>query len=82
MVSVNSPKPPTGSAETNPIVQDVVCSLRASGYPDLFGLSCECHDGVITLAGRVGSYFLKQIAQTAAGRVPGVMRVDNQVHVT
>jgi osmotically-inducible protein OsmY len=37
---------------------------------------------VITLVGKVGSYFLKQVAQTAASRVQGVTRVDNQLRVS
>jgi osmotically-inducible protein OsmY len=68
--------------DADPILAGVVRSLRSSGYPDLFGLQCRCKDGVITLAGQVGSYYLKQLAQTAARRVPGVTSVDNQLLVS
>jgi osmotically-inducible protein OsmY len=68
--------------EADPVARRVRDALRASGYRDLFGLRCQCEKGVITLVGKVGSYFLKQVAQTAAGRVQGVTRVDNQLRVS
>lgn len=56
-------------------------ALQASGYRDLCGLRCESGGGVITLDGQVGSFFLKQMAQTVVSRVYGVTRVINRVHV-
>jgi osmotically-inducible protein OsmY len=35
----------------------------------------------LTLTGAVGSFYLKQIAQTIVARVPGVGRIDNQLEV-
>jgi osmotically-inducible protein OsmY len=82
MKAVISAPVATDTGHPESIVRGVSLALRTSGYRDLFDLRCECEDGVITLVGRVGSYFLKQVAQTVAGRVEGVKRVNNQLQVT
>jgi len=55
--------------------------LGESAYADLRRLRCDCTDGVVCIRGRVPSYFLKQMAQTAVSRIPGVRRVVNQITV-
>jgi len=55
--------------------------LRQSRYPELRAVSCEFHEGVLTLRGRVPSYYLKQMAQSLADRIPGVVELDNQLEV-
>jgi len=37
--------------------------LRNSGYQELRLVSCDFHEGVLTLRGQVSSFFLKQVAQ-------------------
>ena len=44
-------------------------------------ITCEYEEGVLTLSGRVPSFYLKQVLQTALKDIPGVTRVDNQVDV-
>jgi hypothetical protein len=44
-------------------------------------ISCFYQDGILTLRGRVPSFYLKQILQTTLMNVPGVKRVDNRVDV-
>ena len=52
--------------------------LRATPYPSIQRVSCECDDrGVLFLRGRLGSFYLKQLAQEAVIRLPGVTRVVN-----
>src|SRR5262245_36492767 len=41
----------------------------------------EFSDGVLTLRGRVPSYYLKQILQTWLRRLDGVQQIENQVDV-
>ncbi len=38
--------------------------LQSSGYRELQSVSCEYSTGVLTLRGRIPSFYLKQIAQT------------------
>lgn len=55
--------------------------LRNSPYRALRGISCECEQGVVFLRGRLPSFYHKQLAQEAVGRVPGVSQVINEIHV-
>ena len=55
--------------------------LRRSPYFELRSVSCECHEGVLTLQGRVPSYYLKQLAQALLSELPGVAQIDNRVEV-
>ena len=53
------------------------CHFR--GHVD--GFQFEHHDGVLTVRGRVPSFYLKQLLQTVLKRVDGVERINNQVDV-
>ncbi|MEN6459283.1 MAG: BON domain-containing protein [Thermoguttaceae bacterium] len=57
-------------------------ALRQSAYFELRQVTCDFRAGVLTLRGRLPSYHLKQLAQTAVAEVPGVVEVDNRVEVT
>lgn len=63
------------------VAQSVEVRLRRSPYFELRSVSCECHEGVLTLQGRVPSYYLKQLAQALLAELPGVARIDNRVEV-
>ena len=55
--------------------------LLKSPYAELRGVSCEFHEGILTLQGCVPRYYLKQIAQNVVSRLDGVMGIDNQLTV-
>jgi osmotically-inducible protein OsmY len=55
--------------------------LRHSAYPELGDVFCSFHEGVLTLRGRVSSYYLKQLAQTLIGQITGVEELHNQLEV-
>lgn len=55
--------------------------LHNSGYPHLWPVACHCSAGTVVLTGRVPSFYMKQIAQTIAGKVDGVRRVNNLLEV-
>jgi osmotically-inducible protein OsmY len=55
--------------------------LRRSPYAELWRITCEYHEGILTLRGHVSSFYMKQIAQTIVLRVDGVERVVNRVEV-
>jgi osmotically-inducible protein OsmY len=44
-------------------------------------LQINSQAGVVTLSGRLPSYYLKQVLQTIVGQVPGVREIDNHVAV-
>jgi osmotically-inducible protein OsmY len=55
--------------------------LRRSGYLAMRHLSCAFRAGVLTLSGRLPSYYLKQVALAVVATVEGVERIDDQVEV-
>lgn len=60
----------------------VQSALNESAYRSLGRLRCDYRDGVLTLAGEVPTFFLKQMAQSLAANVSGVARVANDIHVS
>jgi osmotically-inducible protein OsmY len=68
--------------DTTPIVEDRARKqLQGQPYRALKHVSCEYRDGALVLRGRLPSYFLKQMAQTAVARLPGVERIHNHIEV-
>jgi osmotically-inducible protein OsmY len=57
-------------------------ALRATGYGPLRGIEVTVHARLVILSGRVPSYSLKQVAQTAALAVPGARQVRNDLDVS
>lgn len=55
--------------------------LQAFGCAPFQHVACDVSAGTATLRGHVSSFFLKQMAQNAAVRVPGIRRVDNLLEV-
>ena len=55
--------------------------LRASAYLPLRKLSCEYHEGVLTIRGQVPTFYLKQLAQNRIQTVFRVEEINNQVDV-
>ena len=55
--------------------------LAASSYLALRSISCEHHEGVLVIHGRVPSFYLKQIAQTLVRDLDGVELVVNRLSV-
>lgn len=63
------------------ICQIAESRLRDSQYPPVRSLSCEYVEGVLTIRGRVSTYYLKQIAQSVMDGMDGVLEVANRVDV-
>ena len=55
--------------------------LSKTGYPLLKTITCSFHRGTLTLAGRVPSYYHKQLAQEAIRKVDSVETIVNQIEV-
>jgi osmotically-inducible protein OsmY len=50
-------------------------------YPEIRHLICEFHEGILSLRGRVSSFYMKQQAQATLQGLEGVERVMNHVEV-
>jgi osmotically-inducible protein OsmY len=74
--------PSNGNALQSQLVQAAAQSrLRNSGYYELYLVSLEFHAGVLSLQGRVSSYYLKQVAQTLILGLDGVVELNNRLEV-
>ena len=73
--------PQNGVSQNATIVENVRRRLHDSSYYYLRTITCACEEGVLTLRGRVPSYFLKQTVQVLAEKVEGVHHVVNLVDV-
>jgi BON domain-containing protein len=62
--------------------EQVLRFLRGTGYPCLRQLTAFSLDGVVTLKGRVSSYYLKQVVHSAVRELPGVAEVRDYVEVS
>lgn len=56
--------------------------LMASPYSALRALTCDSHEGVLAIRGRVPTFYLKQLAQVAVRDVAGVEVINNLVQVS
>ncbi len=63
------------------LAERVERALHGTGYGPLRNVRAAVLARVVTLVGRVPSYHLKQVAQTAALAVPGIWRIQNDVAV-
>ncbi|MBM4001390.1 MAG: hypothetical protein FJ297_17960 [Planctomycetes bacterium] len=84
--SVTEPEP-RDRAEEGPteIARAAEAALKGSGYDALRRIACEFHEGKLTLRGRVATYYLKQVAQSALRELvdghAAIARIDNQIEV-
>lgn len=60
---------------------DVAHAIQATGYFATSLVDIRTNNGVVYLRGRVGSYYHKQVAQTAAASVLGHRQLVNQIQV-
>jgi osmotically-inducible protein OsmY len=51
------------------------------GYPQLSALECSAIGDLICLKGELSSFYLKQVAQSVAVKIPGVREVRNEIEV-
>jgi osmotically-inducible protein OsmY len=63
------------------ISDEVARSIRELSCRQIRDIECVYRDGVVTLCGTLASFYLKQIAQSIASKVPGVNRVVNEISV-
>jgi osmotically-inducible protein OsmY len=79
LATVTGPMP--RPAQPQGLVEGAESCLRGNPYLALKNVSCDYHEGVLTLRGCLPSYYLKQMAQAAVSRVAGAARIVNQIEV-
>jgi osmotically-inducible protein OsmY len=67
--------------ERSMVVRIAQRRLRRSPYHAIRAITCEFHEGVLTLRGRVPSYYLKQVVQELIRTVDRVSEINNRVGV-
>jgi osmotically-inducible protein OsmY len=55
--------------------------LENSAYLELRRVHCDLREGVVTLAGRVSSHYLRQVAQATVLGLEGIGAIDNRLEV-
>lgn len=73
---MNSVEPTDGQ-----LANQVSQAIESSNYRDLPEIKVTVHQSHVALDGTVSSYFLKQMAQALAARIPGVLSVTNRITV-
>ena len=63
------------------VLERVRVLMREAPYHCLKQVACDFHEGVLTLRGRVPSFYLKQIAQELVANLVGVEVLRNHLDV-
>jgi osmotically-inducible protein OsmY len=71
----------TMGVEEAELLQKVWTAIRGLGYTKLRKLQCNCKCRTITLGGVTDCYYMKQLAYSAASKVPGVESVIDEIEV-
>lgn len=84
--SSDSPQAPKSEmadllANQDTVIDKIERTLACLGYAQLNNVRCIAHGDEITLTGQLDSYYLKQVAQSVAIKIPGVRNVRNDIQV-
>ncbi|HVA50596.1 MAG TPA: BON domain-containing protein [Pirellulales bacterium] len=55
--------------------------LRGSTFVAIRRLTCDVHEGMLTVRGRVPNFYTKQVALSLLSSVPGVEEITDRVEV-
>ncbi|MDX1962455.1 MAG: BON domain-containing protein [Pirellulales bacterium] len=76
---MNAPDMPVTDRE---LAERIVAFLFSRHVPGLRTLQVQVHNGVVTLSGKVLTFYEKQLCNQCFRRVAGVRQLINQVDVT
>jgi osmotically-inducible protein OsmY len=63
------------------LCDSIIRELRVSGYLAVRDAEVSVRDGHASIRGRVPTYYLKQVAQSAAMSVDGIKSIENDLVV-
>jgi osmotically-inducible protein OsmY len=79
---------PHSSPATNEVAKEqnvlkaVESLLWNSAYLEMRRVHCTFHEGVLTLVGRVSSYYRRQVAQVIVQGLEGIEAIENHLEVS
>jgi len=76
-----APETCAASKQERSLIELVRAALRNAGHSTIGELDVDVSEGVVTLWGRVTTYYQKQLAQAVVQRVAGVRGVANGLEV-
>lgn len=88
MLPKHDPVLPITHQQSTSILPDAVIARRAqerlleSSFVSVRRLTCDVHEGMLTLRGRLPSFYTKQMALTLLSDVEGVEEITDRVEVT
>ena len=83
MTNSNPASQPADSQITTLSLEDRVrISFEQLGYPQLNAVQCTATGDQMLLTGELSSFYLKQVAQSVAVKIPGVREVRNEIQVS
>ncbi len=71
-------RPMTENESPADIAKKIFCG---NSYRPIRYLSCTFDNGVLTIGGRLPSFYLKQVAQNAVQEIEGVVQIENRIEV-
>jgi len=80
-IAIKTQMPPAVESKDVVLSRIVERAFAANGYMPLDVIEVNVHEGFVTLKGRVPSYYLKQMAQTAIIGHDGIERIQNEIEV-
>ena len=81
MITMNSIESVVETSEDEQLARNVRSFILQRLYPTSSRVHIEADRGVVTLSGRVGSFYYKQLWLSGAQRVAGVRRVIDEIEV-
>ena len=72
---------PETKSEPLSVVDQIRRTLSCLGYAQLNAVQCVLDGDEVLLTGKLDSFYLKQVAQSVAIKIPGVRNVRNEIQV-
>jgi osmotically-inducible protein OsmY len=77
-VSTHREQPPAADLAAARRAQE---RLRASSFRAIRGLTCDVHEGMLTLRGQLPNFYTKQVALSLLANLEGVEEITDRVEV-
>lgn len=78
----DTPHRPAGNSDDAELKQRIVGYLEQRRYPAIRDLTISTDNGLVTLQGKLNSFYEKQLCLSTCQRVAGVIRIIDEVEVS